>query len=217
MRWAALLVLLVATEAAAKRVVIREPPIVRACPGGKSWDAVQKCIDRQGKVTVERVLDKAKLVRIVQQVNNVPNDLGVYLYVQDSSGAWHMGGMFDNSGPYLVTDAKPLTIAKHTGYRIDIAPEQLETAGARPGDSPRHWMPACAGMTGYRLMPRRFAGTGVSAPRPAPRSRAAPDSATAAAACRGAPPTGGRASLRWCRTAPRPRGASTCGRSCAPC
>lgn len=135
-RWAALLVLLLAADAAAKRVVIREPPIVRACPGGKSWAEVQRCIDRQGTVTVERVLDNAKLVHIVQKIDGTANDLGIYLYVE-AKGAWHMGGMFDASGDFVVTALAPLTIAKHTGFRIDITtwshmPMSLDHVTSRP-------------------------------------------------------------------------------------
>ena len=111
--------MLLAADAAAKRLVIMDPPIVTACPGGKTWDIVQVCLARQGKLTFERMLPAARLVRIVQNDNGRPLDLGVYLYVQRADKSWHVGGMFEGTS-YSVVDLKPLTLAGHQGYQLDI-------------------------------------------------------------------------------------------------
>lgn len=122
MRIAALVVLLgtlVATDAAARRIVIMDPPIVTACPGGKAWDAVQTCLARQGKLTFERTLPGARLVRVVQNNDGAPYDAGLYLYVQKPDKSWKIGGMFEGTS-YSVIDLKPLTIAGHQGYELDV-------------------------------------------------------------------------------------------------
>jgi uncharacterized Zn-binding protein involved in type VI secretion len=118
-RIAALLIVLLATSATAKRIVIMDPPIVSACPGGKSWDAVQVCLARQGKLTFERTLPAARLVRVVQINDGKPYDAGVYLYLQRADKSWRIGGMFEGTS-YAVIDLKPLTIAGHRGYELAI-------------------------------------------------------------------------------------------------
>ncbi|MBL9013945.1 MAG: hypothetical protein JNL83_07205 [Myxococcales bacterium] len=120
MRAAALvIVMLLVADAAARRIVIMDPPIVSACPGGKSWDVVKACLARQGKLTIERTLPAAKLVRLVQDNDGKPFDAGVYLYVQRADKTWNVGGMFAGTS-YTIMDLKPLTIAGHRGYQLDI-------------------------------------------------------------------------------------------------
>lgn len=121
MRTTALLVILMllAADATARRIVIMDPPIVTACPGGKTWDIVQACLARQGKLTMERTLPAAKLVRLVQNNDGRPFDAGVYLYVQRADKTWGVGGMFEGNA-YTIIDLKPLTIAGHQGYQLDI-------------------------------------------------------------------------------------------------
>lgn len=100
-------------------VVIDEPPIVEACGHGKTWSDIDVCLKRQGAITVERVLPKAKLVRVVQTENKKPYDLGVYLYVQRPDGAWSVGGMFSGAS-YSVLELAPLVIDSHAGYRLVV-------------------------------------------------------------------------------------------------
>ena len=120
MRWLALALLLLTGEAAARKLVIREPPIVRACPSGRSWGAITACLGQQGTITIERSLPKAKLVHVIQEGRDgVPDDAGVYLYVQMGDGSWQVGGMFDGN-PFTVMDLAPLTIANHAGYQLEI-------------------------------------------------------------------------------------------------
>jgi hypothetical protein len=117
-RTAAILVVLLAGDAAA-RIVIMDPPIVSACPGGKSWDVVQACLARQGKLTFERTLPAARLVRVVQNNDGKPFDAGVYLYLQRADKSWQIGGMYEGHS-YAILALKPLTIAGHQGYQLDI-------------------------------------------------------------------------------------------------
>lgn len=119
MRIVALLIMLFAPVALARRIVIMDPPIVTACPGAKAWDAVQACLARQGKLTFERSLPTAKLVRVVQNNDGTPYDAGLYLYVQRPDKSWKVGGMFEGTS-YSVIDLKSLTIAGHQGYELDI-------------------------------------------------------------------------------------------------
>lgn len=115
----AILVLLALAGTAHAFVGIDEPPIVAACGAGKTWADLATCLARQGVVTVERALPRAKLVRIVQTENGRPYDHGVYLYLLRADGSWTIGGMYAGSG-YSVLDLAPLTIEKHPGYRIAI-------------------------------------------------------------------------------------------------
>jgi hypothetical protein len=119
-RWLALALILLSGEALARKVVIREPPIVRACPDGKSWSAVETCLRAQGTITIERSLPKAKLVHVMQErTGGEIDDAGVYLYIARADGSWAIGGMFDG-GSFSVMDLAPLTIANHAGYKLDI-------------------------------------------------------------------------------------------------
>lgn len=125
MRGAAIVVLLVASTAAAHKVV-REPPLVRTCPEAKTWAQIEKCAAQEGAVTIERALPNAKLVRVVLDPGAEELDLGVFLYVQDKKG-WHIAGLYEGhagrlamGGRYVVTDLAPLAIKNHTGYQFDI-------------------------------------------------------------------------------------------------
>lgn len=100
-------------------VVIDEPPIVEACGRGKTWADVNTCLTRQGAVTIERVLPKVKLVRIVQTEDKRPYDMGIYLYLQRADGSWSIGGMFAGAS-YSVLELAPLTIDNHAGYRLVV-------------------------------------------------------------------------------------------------
>jgi hypothetical protein len=117
-RWLIVLLALCG-DAAARRIVISEPPIVMACRDGKSWAVVEACLARQGTLTVERTLKGAKLVRIVQKNEGKPLDLGIYLYVSRPDGSWHVGGMFEGAS-YSVIAFEPLVHFGHAGYRLDV-------------------------------------------------------------------------------------------------
>ena len=90
----AILILVAIGTTADARIVISDPPIVEACGAGKTWDDVNKCLTRQGAVTIERVLPKAKLVRIVQTEDKRTYDAGIYLYLQRADGSWPMPEFF---------------------------------------------------------------------------------------------------------------------------
>ncbi len=119
MRWLVVLLVLVAADASARRIVISEPPIVHACRSGKTWALVESCLVALGKVRMERTLPRAKLVRIVQNADQVEDDAGVYLYLQRADGSWSIGGMFQGA-PYVIMELAPITIENHAGYRIDV-------------------------------------------------------------------------------------------------
>ncbi len=119
MRCLAFLILVALGARADARIVISDPPIVEACGSGKTWDDVNKCLVRQGAVTLERALPKAKLVRIVQTEDKRAYDAGIYLYLQRADGSWSVGGMFSGTS-YTVLDLVPYTIDNHGGFRLAV-------------------------------------------------------------------------------------------------
>jgi len=93
-----------------------------ACPNGKTWAVVEKCLKGQGRPVLVKELAGAKLVRLDQQENNLWVDAGVYLYVETPKHEWKIsGGFFGRGTEYELTDLKPHTVGKHTGFRIEIA------------------------------------------------------------------------------------------------
>src|SRR5688572_9149854 len=107
--------------AAAERLVVMEPPVVRKCPKGKTWDAVTKCIAKHATVKVIKTLPKAKLVHV--SMSPAPQrgrgEGGIYLYVERGA-QWQLGGMYETWQPHDVIAFEKLTVGKHTGYRIDL-------------------------------------------------------------------------------------------------
>lgn len=103
----------------ANAFVVEGPPIVAACRSGATWADVNTCLARQGDTTVEGTLPKAKLVRVVQNVEKQRVDQGVYLYVQRADGSWSIGGIYQGRG-YTVRGLARQTIASYVGYRISL-------------------------------------------------------------------------------------------------
>lgn len=119
-RWLVCLVLLSST-ARAERLVIEEPGMYYACPKGKTWDEVAKCLKQHGRPAMLKELPGAKLLRLDQQENAKWVDGGIYLYTE-AKGGWKVSGSFFGRGTeYELSDVKTLTIGRHTGYRIDVA------------------------------------------------------------------------------------------------
>jgi hypothetical protein len=118
-RWV-LVIALFAQTASAKRLVIEEPGMYYACPSGKTWDAVKTCLEKHGRPAVVKQIAGARLVRLDQQESGKWVDGGVYLYVETKKEWKVAGGFFGRGTEYELLDFQPLTIGKHTGYRIDI-------------------------------------------------------------------------------------------------
>ncbi len=120
MRWVVAFALLLAVPAHAKELVIEEPSQYYVCPKGKTWDEVAKCLRQHGRPEIVRTLAGAKLVRLDQRDGDKWVDTGLYLYVAQKTG-WAAAGNFQGGGTdYELLDLAPLTIGKHTGYRLDI-------------------------------------------------------------------------------------------------
>lgn len=121
MRWivVALLVFRI-TSARADMLVIEEPGLYYACPKGKTWETVAKCLRTQGRADIVKTVAGGKLVRLDQNEGGKWIDAGVYLYVEDKAG-WHIAGMFAGGGTdYELLEFEHLVVGKHTGFRIDI-------------------------------------------------------------------------------------------------
>ena len=120
----AALFVLVGRTADAKRIVIMEPPLARACPTAKSWPAVMDCMKLHGlKATVVRQIDDAKLL-VVQSADDKLGAIETWaLYVAAGTG-WKLGGLVQNGG-YLadveVLRFERVTSGAHHGYRFDVA------------------------------------------------------------------------------------------------
>jgi hypothetical protein len=114
---------------ARKKIVIMEPPLVRACPRVKSWQDLTGCLTKHGwGARVERTIGKAKLLRLDVQNGSTRIDNMLALYIEDAKGV-HLGGMYaiaadDASMRSFVLAAEELTVKAHTGIRIDLGEER---------------------------------------------------------------------------------------------
>jgi hypothetical protein len=122
MRWLAVVVAvalatLSATDTEAKRVRI-DPPIVRECSSNAKWDAVMTCLGKHGTPEIVRTLDGVKLVAIGKQVRSWL-DHGYYIYTY-RDGKWTLSGMYEPAGHADLLDFQRITIAKHTGFMLDV-------------------------------------------------------------------------------------------------
>jgi hypothetical protein len=122
MRWIAILGLVLATSSATARakIVIMDPPLVRACPRAATWEAVDKCLHKQGKPTILRSLPTARLVQLQQHQDTTDYDAGVFLYMQRGN-EWRLAGLYEaRGGDYEVLAMDSLKVGNHVGFRIDI-------------------------------------------------------------------------------------------------
>lgn len=92
-------------------------PVISRCRQKPSWPAVEKCLTDVGikPISVVRELRGAKVVQ-----SSRTESPGVYLYVE-RAGKWNLAGMHEPGSSELeVLSAAPVTVGKHTGYRIDL-------------------------------------------------------------------------------------------------
>jgi hypothetical protein len=129
---AAFAIVVCASDAAAKRVVV-SPTIQRVCPKGDTWQAVVKCVTRFGKVKIVKTLPEAKLIFVGAypeedvgtalefqrsrhvRAHHVP---GYYLYVADGA-RWKLGGSFDGAAEHVVFGLANAKVGTRRGYRFD--------------------------------------------------------------------------------------------------
>lgn len=129
-------ILMTAGATDARRLVVRDPPLVRKCPGGKTWNQVMSCLAKHTTPRLRREVKGAKLVTLMQKTgSNAPVDNGVLLYIE-RDGAWKIGGRFETyGGEYTVLGLSPITVGKRTGYRLDLgqaSPFTLMVDGVSP-------------------------------------------------------------------------------------
>lgn len=114
-----LLVLIASADARAK-IVIMDPPVVRNCPRAATWDGIDKCLHKQGTPTVMKSFPTARLVHLEQVQGSNRYDGGVLLYIQRGN-QWQLAGLYENrGGDYDLIGIEPLTVGKHSGFRIDF-------------------------------------------------------------------------------------------------
>ena len=104
-------------------LVIDEPAMYYACPKGKSWEDVRRCLAGQGRPAVVKQIEieGAKLVRLDQLENGQWVDGGVYLYAE-RKGEWAIAGSFFGRGTaYEMLQLERMTIGKQVGVRVEIA------------------------------------------------------------------------------------------------
>jgi hypothetical protein len=152
-------ILVASREAAARRIVIMEPPLARACPNAKSWPLLLDCMKQHGlKATIMRQLDDAKLLA-VQSLDAKNGELETWaMYVTAGTG-WKLGGLSSSGGNLADTEVlrfERITSGTHHGYRFDIATTQQSAVSldqATTQTSLLHQTQAtfCSGM-GYSCM-----------------------------------------------------------------
>jgi hypothetical protein len=120
-RWLILIIMLAASTADARRLVISDPPMVRKCPKGKTWNEVVTCLGKHYQPKVTKEVKGAKLVTLFQKAGDGKLiDSGVLLYIE-RNGAWQIGGRFETyGGEYTVFGLAPITIGKASGFKLDI-------------------------------------------------------------------------------------------------
>jgi len=123
----AISLVLVGHTAGAKRIVIMEPPLARACPVEKSWQAVLDCMKLHGlKATVVRQLDDAKLL-VVQSLEAKKGEIETWALYVAAGTTWKLGGLSQNGGnlgDVEVQRFERVTAGTHHGYRFDVATSQ---------------------------------------------------------------------------------------------
>ncbi len=111
--------------ARAEALVVMDPGMAHACPQGKTWDIVEKCLKQQGTVKLLRSAKGVRLIGLRQRQGQSMVDAGAYLYVE-RAGRWQLGGQFEsNGGDYELLEFRAFTANKHAGFRIDIGQSSL--------------------------------------------------------------------------------------------
>jgi hypothetical protein len=129
LRWLAIAcsIALASRSAAAKRIVIMEPPLARACQTAKTWPLLVDCLKQHGlKATISRQIDGAKLL-VVQSIEAKHGEIETWaLYVANGTG-WKLGGLMNDGGNLADTEVlrfERITAGAHHGFRFDIAMTQ---------------------------------------------------------------------------------------------
>ena len=129
MRWLLIACAIVlASRQAAAKIVIMEPPLVRACQTAKSWPLLMDCMKQHGlKGTIVRQIDGAKLLVVQSVEDNNGGEIEAWaLYVASGTG-WKLGGLLQNGGNLADSEVvrfERLTAGSRHGYRFDIATSQ---------------------------------------------------------------------------------------------
>jgi hypothetical protein len=126
MRWLVCLaitastLLFAASDAAARKLVVMDPPMVRACPRAKTFNLVMTCLAKHGTAKLVRDLRGAKLVRL-EQASGRWVDATLILYVERRN-EWQIGGLHRSYGANesQLLAFEPVTVGKRTGYRIEL-------------------------------------------------------------------------------------------------
>jgi hypothetical protein len=100
--------------------VVRSPSVARECRRASSWDKLKPCLQRFGKVTIERSAAAAKLVRVDAGPSGWPIP-GLYIYAQKGSaleiaGQWQ----FDSLAEVEVLGLTTLKVGGRVGFRLDV-------------------------------------------------------------------------------------------------
>jgi hypothetical protein len=113
-------VLITASDAAARKLVVMDPPMVRACPRAKTFPLVMTCLAKHGTPKLLRDVRGAKLVKL-EQASGRYADTTLLLYVE-RKGEWQIGGMNRSYGAAAadLLGFEVVKIGKRAGYRLDL-------------------------------------------------------------------------------------------------
>jgi hypothetical protein len=106
------------------KIVIMEPPLVRACEAAPTLPKLHDCLKEHGLVASElRSLDDAKLFAVSRREPPSREVEAYVMYVHGAKG-WTIGGMIESGAvadSASVLRLEKVTLGKRSGYRFDIA------------------------------------------------------------------------------------------------
>jgi hypothetical protein len=111
-------------SATAHSEVVMDPPAVRLCAFGKTWDDMSTCLGKLHiKANVLETTKDARLAKLVQSLENRPMptyEIGIYLYVNNGK-MWQLAGALSTSGTTSeILGFSTVPVGSHTAYRVDV-------------------------------------------------------------------------------------------------
>jgi hypothetical protein len=107
----------VTAPADAKRMIRRDPPVVRNCSNGPSWDAIATCLRGLGRFTILQDIEHAKVVRVELAGGKTFSYTGTYLYAKATAG-WQLSGELERNDAAKYELLEDLTLNGHRGFHL---------------------------------------------------------------------------------------------------
>lgn len=114
---AVVILLLVANVAEAR--VIRVPPVVGDCQDSASWSSAVACLKKHGAPRLVKQIGGARIYRLTDTRPGYGDADGYLLF--ERRGRVRLGGMMREVGEGTVVRLSRVTVARHSGFRVDVA------------------------------------------------------------------------------------------------